>query len=92
MISLLNLISQLIDLYIWLLIISAVLSWLVSFQVLDTRNRFVYLVIGSIYKMTEPAYRFVRRFIPPLGGIDLSPLILIFGLSFLQNLMWELLV
>ena len=91
MYALLTLISQLIEFYIWIIIASAVLSWLVAFDVINMRNRFVYLVGDALNRLTEPAYARIRRFLPDMGGIDLSPLVLIFGLMFLRNLMWELL-
>ena len=91
MVALLTLISQLIEFYIWIIIASAVLSWLVAFEVINMRNRFVYLIGDALNRLTEPAYRRIRRFLPDMGGIDLSPLVLIFGLIFLRNLMWELL-
>ena len=91
MYALLTLISQLIEFYIWIIIASAVLSWLVAFEVVNMRNRFVYLVGDALNRLTEPAYRRIRQFMPDLGGIDLSPIILIFGLMFLRNLMWEIL-
>lgn len=91
MYALLTLISQLIEFYIWIIIASAVLSWLVAFDVVNMRNRFVYLIGDALNRLTEPAYRRIRHFMPDLGGIDLSPIVLIFGLMFLRNLMWEVL-
>lgn len=90
MYSLLQLISTVITLYIWALIISAVMSWLVAFNVINTQNRFVYMVGDFLYRITEPALRPIRRFIPMLGGIDISPIVLILGLIFLRNLMFEM--
>jgi YggT family protein len=92
MISLLQLISTLITLYIWALVTSAILSWLAAFNVINTRNRFVYMVGDFLYRVTEPALRPIRRVIPTMGGIDLSPLILILGLIFLRSLMFEVFV
>ena len=91
MYALLTLISQLIEFYIWIIIASAVLSWLVAFEVVNMRNRFVYLIGDALNRLTEPAYRRIRGILPDMGGIDLSPIILIFGLMFLRNLMWEIL-
>ena len=91
MYALLTLISQLIEFYIWIIIASAVLSWLVAFDVVNMRNRFVYLIGDALNRLTEPAYARIRQLMPDLGGIDLSPIILIFGLMFLRNLMWEVL-
>ncbi len=90
MISILSLISTIITIYIWILIISAVLSWLIAFNVINTSNRFVYTVVDTLYKLTEPALAPIRRILPNLGGIDLSPVVLILGLWFLRNLLFEL--
>ena len=73
-----------IDLYIWLVIIGAILSWLVAFNVINTSNQLVYLVLDFLYRITEPALRIIKRFLPNLGGIDISPVILILGLIFIQ--------
>lgn len=81
------LIDTLISLYIWLLIASAILSWLVAFNVINTRNRFVYLLGDFLYRVTEPALRPIRRVLPNLGGLDISPVLLILLLLFLQNLL-----
>ena len=89
--ALLTLISQLIEFYIWIVIASAVLSWLVAFDVVNMRNRFVFMIGDVLNRLTEPVYVRIRRFLPDMGGLDLSPLIVIFGLIFLRNLMWEML-
>ena len=73
-----------IDLYIWLVIIGAILSWLVAFNVINTSNQLVYLVLDFLYRITEPALRRIKRFLPNLGGIDISPVFLILGLVFIQ--------
>ena len=90
MYSFLMLIDRIIDLYVWVIILSAVLSWLVAFDIVNMRNRFVYLVGDTLNRLTEPVYRPVRRFLPDMGGLDLSPLIVILGLWFLRDIMWEL--
>ncbi len=82
---LVSLIATVISLYIWLLIASVVLSWLVSFNVVNTSNRFVYMIGDFLYRITEPALRPIRRYIPDLGGLDISPVILILLLIFLKN-------
>lgn len=87
--SLLSLIDTLITLYVWVLIISAIMSWLAALNVVNTQNRFVYAVGDVLYRATEPALRPLRKVIPNLGGIDISPVVLILGLVFLRNLMWE---
>lgn len=85
MYALAKLIGTVITIYIWLLIASAILSWLVTFNVVNTRNRFVYVVGDFLYKITEPALRPIRRILPSLGGIDLSPVVLILILFFLRD-------
>jgi len=90
MYSVLMLIDRIIDIYVWIIILSAVLSWLVAFDIINMRNRFVYLVGDALNRITEPVYRPIRRFLPDMGGLDLSPLIVILGLWFLRDLMWEL--
>jgi YggT family protein len=87
--SLILLIDTVINLYIWVLIISAVLSWLVAFNVINTHNRFVYQVMDFLYRVTEPALRPIRRLLPNLGGVDISPIVLILLLYFLRNLLLE---
>jgi YggT family protein len=85
MIALLNLIATVIDIYIYVLIASAILSWLIAFNVLNTNNRFVYMVSDFLYRVTEPVLRPIRRFVPLLGGIDISPVVLILILIFLRD-------
>ena len=81
------LIDQVIGLYITLVIIQVVLSWLVAFNVINTSNRFVYMVGDFLYRITEPALKPIRRLLPNMGGIDLSPVVLILGLYFLRVLL-----
>jgi len=87
--SLLILITQVIQLYTWVIIIGAVMSWLIAFNVINTQNRFVYTVVDIVYRLTEPALAPIRRIMPDLGGIDISPIVLLLLLYFAQNLMWE---
>ena len=89
MISILTLISQIIQIYIWIIIASAILSWLVAFDIVNLRNRYVYLIGDALSRLTEPAYRRIRAFLPQMGGLDLAPLILLLALVFLRNIMWE---
>jgi YggT family protein len=74
---LLFVIGGLLDLLVWAIIISAVLSWLVAFDVINLRNRFVYNVAHFLDAVTRPVLRPVQRFIPPLGGVDISPIIVL---------------
>jgi len=88
--STLILFDNIISLYIWILIINAIISWLVAFNILNTSNRFVYSVLDVSYKLTSPALNFIRRYLPNLGSIDISPVILILGLMFLRNFVFEM--
>ena len=87
--SLFILLDNLITIYLWIIIINALLSWLVAFNILITQNRFVFAVLDATYKMTDPALNKIRRFIPTFGSIDISPVILILILMFLRNLIFE---
>ncbi len=79
-----------IELYIWVVIIGAILSWLIAFNILNTSNQVVYTIVDFLYRITEPALRPIRRIIPNLGGIDISPIILILGLIFAQMVLSNL--
>jgi YggT family protein len=85
MLPLLNFIAGVIWLYIYVVIASAIMSWLVAFNVVNTQNRFVYSVVDMLYRVTEPALRPIRSVLPNLGGIDISPVILILFLMFITN-------
>jgi len=88
---LIEIIMVAINLYIWLVIISAVLSWLVAFNVVNTRNRFVYMVGDFLYRITEPALKPIRRIVPNFSGVDITPIVLILGLWFVQMVLGEVL-
>ncbi len=85
LIPLLNIISTVINIYIWVIIIGAILTWLVTFNVVNTSNRAVYVVGDICFRLTEPALRPIRNFLPTIGGIDLSPIVLILALIFLRD-------
>jgi YggT family protein len=85
MIALLNFISMVITLFMWVVIISAILSWLLAFNVINRHNQFVNMLAESLHRLTEPALRPIRRNLPDLGGIDISPVVLILGLIFLRD-------
>ena len=89
--SIFILLDSVITIYLWIIIINAVLSWLVAFKVLNTQNRFVFSVLDVTYKLTDPALNKLRRFIPMFGSIDISPVILILLLMFLRNIIFEVL-
>jgi YggT family protein len=87
--SLLWLLDTVITLYVYILIASAILSWLVAFNVVNDRNPIVAQIGDFLYRVTEPALRPIRRILPNLGGIDISPIILVLLLFFLRNLLFE---
>jgi YggT family protein len=87
--SLVVLIDKVIDIYTWIVIASAIMSWLVAFGVVNTRNQFIRMVVDVLYRVTEPLLRPIRRILPHLGGIDISPVILLLALFFLRSLLWE---
>ena len=83
-----------LQLYFWAVIISAVLSWLIAFNVINTSNRFVYTVVDFLWRITEPALRPIRqtlgRFLPNLGGIDISPVALLLLIILAQGILGNL--
>ena len=87
LVPLINLLINIIDLYVFVVIAAVVLSWLTAFNVINTRNRFVYLVCDVIYRLTEPPLRKIRSFLPNLGGLDLSPVLLILLLMALKEVL-----
>jgi YggT family protein len=90
MYSILWLISTVIDIYVWILVASAVLSWLVAFNVVNTRNPLVAAVGDVLYRLTEPVLTPIRRILPNFGGLDISPVVLILLLIFIKRLLIEL--
>ena len=88
--SIFILLDSIIAIYIWIVIINAILSWLVAFSILNTQNRFVFSVLDTTYKLTDPALNKIRRFLPSFGSVDLSPVVLILFLMFIRNLVFEI--
>jgi len=84
--AVLEIILLILDLYVWLLIASAILSWLIAFNVVNTRNQFVAAIAEFLYRITEPVLAPIRRLMPSLGGLDLSPIILILLIYLIQKL------
>jgi YggT family protein len=83
--SILDIILLVLQVYIWLLIAAAVLSWLIAFNVVNTRNQVVHMVGEFLYRVTEPLLRPIRSMLPHLGGIDVSPVILILIILLIEN-------
>jgi len=86
MIPLLNTLMFALNIYIWILIANAIFSWLYAFNVINTRNQFVNMIGRALYQMTEPVLRPIRRFMPDLGGVDISPIILVLIIYLIQQI------
>ena len=87
--SLLGLLIQIINLYQLILLIYIISTWLVNFNVINMSNRFVYTLMEAMYKLCEPSLNLVRRYVPNFGNIDVSPIIVLFGLEFIKSLLNE---
>jgi YggT family protein len=85
MIDLLYFLSRVLGLYVYVILASAVFSWLYAFNVVNTRNQFIGMIGQFLYAVTEPVLRPIRRIMPATSGIDLSPLVLILGIWFIQS-------
>jgi YggT family protein len=81
-----------LELYMYLVVISVILSWLVAFKVVNTSNRMVYMIGDFLYRITDPALRPIRRILPNLGGMDISPVVLILALYFAREVLGNILV
>ena len=79
-----------INLFIWAIILGALFSWLIGFNIINIHNKLVYMIVDSLNRLTEPFLRPIRNLLPNLGGIDLSPVVLILALMFLRNLVFEI--
>ncbi len=90
LVPLISVISMAIEIYIYLVIAMAIMSWLIAFDVINRHNQFVSMIGRFLWKITEPPLRPIRRIIPDLGGIDISPIILILALYFIQGMLWRL--
>ena len=85
MLALIQTIVLALDLYWWIIIASAIFSWLYAFNVINSRNQFVGAIGNFLFRVTEPALRPIRRIMPDLGGIDISPIILLLLLFFVRQ-------
>ncbi|MGE0109443.1 MAG: YggT family protein [Bdellovibrionales bacterium] len=91
-VALVYILGVVLNLYVWVIIISAVLSWLVAFDVVNPRNRLVHTIGDICFRLTEPALRPIRRFLRPFNGLDLSPVVLILAIMFLQFFLGQLII
>lgn len=88
MLALFRTIDLALDIYTWILIASVIFSWLFAFNVINSRNQFVAMIGDFLHRATEPALRPIRRFLPDLGGIDISPIVLLLLIFFARQLLW----
>ncbi|MGN6550468.1 MAG: YggT family protein [Pararhizobium sp.] len=89
MIALFQTIDLALSIYTWIIIASAIFSWLYAFNVVNSRNQFVGMIGEFLYKATEPALRPIRRILPDLGGLDISPIVLLLVIFFVRSFMWN---
>ena len=87
LIALFQVIDLVLGLVVWALILSAILSWLVAFNVVNVRNQFILTVGNFLYRVTEPMLRPIRRYVPDFGGVDVSPVILILVIYFIRSVL-----
>jgi YggT family protein len=87
LIALFQVIDLVLGLIVWALILSAILSWLVAFNVVNVRNQFISTVGNFLYRVTEPMLRPIRRYVPDFGGVDVSPVILILVIYFIRSVL-----
>ena len=87
MIAIYFLVLQLLKLYSYVVIANVIISWLIAFNILNTSNRFVYSILEFTYKLTDPIYNKIRRFLPNLGSLDISPIILLLLIWFIEMCM-----
>ena len=87
MIAIFYLVLQILKLYSYVVIVNVLISWLITFNVLNTQNRFVYSVLEFTYRLTDPILIRIRRFLPNLGSLDISPIILLLLIWFIEMCM-----
>lgn len=92
MLAIANLLSFALTIYVWIIIANVIVSWLIVFEVINTRNPQARNLVSLLNRATEPVFKPIRKYIPPLGGIDLTPIVVIIGIYLLQNLIYMILV
>ena len=90
--SMLILIDNLVTFIVWALILQVIMSWLIAFSIVNTQNKFIWKINYALHKLTNPLLSPIQQILPNLGGIDISPVILIIVLYFARNLLFELLL
>ena len=87
MIAIFYLVLQILKLYSYVVIVNVIVSWLTAFNILNTQNRFVYSILELSYRLTDPILNRIRRFLPNLGSLDISPIILLLLIWFIEMCM-----
>tara|TARA_A100001011_G_scaffold85478_1_gene89534 strand:+ start:4899 stop:5207 length:309 start_codon:yes stop_codon:yes gene_type:complete len=87
MIAIFYLVLQILKLYSYVVIVNVIVSWLIAFNILNTQNRFVYSILEFSYRLTDPILNRIRRFLPNLGSLDISPIILLLLIWFIEMCM-----
>jgi YggT family protein len=90
MLTLAQLINFMLDLYIYVVVASIVVSWLIAFDVINIRNQQAANLVRLLDRLTDPVFKPLRKYIPPIGGIDITPIVVIFGIVIVQKLVWKL--
>lgn len=90
MYTIVSLLSLVLEVFLWLVIATVMVSWLVAFRVLNPRNKHVFRFCELLNTLTNPVVMPIRKIVPPIGGIDLTPMVIIFGIYFLQKILWSL--
>jgi YggT family protein len=86
---LLDLVDNILQIYAWIIIAAAIMSWLVAFGVVNVRNQFIRVVVDLLYRLTEPVLRPIRRMLPNLGGVDISSIVVLLAIYVLRYLIVE---
>jgi YggT family protein len=89
MLSILNLIDLVLSIYMWIVIAVVIMSWLVAFNIINRQNDIVRQVSNVLYRLTEPVLGPIRRVLPNMGGLDLSPIVVFIAIWFIRSLLWE---
>jgi YggT family protein len=89
MVSILNLIDLILSIYMWIVIAVVIMSWLVAFNIVNRHNDIVRQISNVLYRLTEPVLGPIRRVLPNMGGLDLSPIVVFIAIWFIRSLLWE---
>ena len=88
--ALFDLINTILGIYMTVVVAAVIMSWLIQFSVVNRTNQFVYMLADILYRLTEPVFKRIRRFLPNLGGLDLSPIIVFLAIYFIRDVLWRI--